>query len=514
MKLRNVLMVAAFLCAASGWAQVSNDKKEWAEGGVQFLMTPQEKAEWSQLKSDADADKFIKLFWLRRDPSPGTPANEVRQEIEARIKYADEHFTYKKTKGSLTDRGKVLILFGVPTRVQRSGGQGQSTIASPLRSGETSGSSTQDENAEKQAWIYDSEKAQKLFAQPKVEIDFMDRFNTGDLRMTAPRFDFNGAQERAAQLMLMMPNLTIADVDKPIVPPPPPAPVAPPPPAAVSTASTALKTATLETAVADAKAGKGQAKGAVIAYAELVAPTGDGYVPLELYIPKSAGVTSDAADTFFVTVDDANGKRVAAVEEPAKLVATKNDIVADTTLTLPSGKYNVVAGVAKAGAPVVIATASIEVTGVVKDAVGTSKLILSNNIFELTEAAPPKAPFAFGKLKVVPKADLAFTNQDDLWYFVEVNNPGIDTASNMPKLQLGIDLLAAGKPVARLPLSEAPAAPLSGVTGPGHYAVWDSIPLPKMSTPLKPGDYTLKLKIVDTVTKQSYTVEQSFKITG
>ena len=32
--------------------------------------------------------------------------------------------------------------------------------------------------------------------------------------------------------------------------------------------------------------------------------------------------------------------------------------------------------------------------------------------------------------------------------------------------------------------------------------------------PLAPGDYTLKLKIVDTVAKQSYTLEQKFKITG
>jgi len=38
--------------------------------------------------------------------------------------------------------------------------------------------------------------------------------------------------------------------------------------------------------------------------------------------------------------------------------------------------------------------------------------------------------------------------------------------------------------------------------------------LAEVKPALKPGDYTLKMKIVDTVSKQSYTVEQSFKVSG
>jgi hypothetical protein len=41
-----------------------------------------------------------------------------------------------------------------------------------------------------------------------------------------------------------------------------------------------------------------------------------------------------------------------------------------------------------------------------------------------------------------------------------------------------------------------------------------SIPLSQLKTPLPKGTYTLRMKIVDTVTKQSYTIEQPFKITG
>jgi hypothetical protein len=41
-----------------------------------------------------------------------------------------------------------------------------------------------------------------------------------------------------------------------------------------------------------------------------------------------------------------------------------------------------------------------------------------------------------------------------------------------------------------------------------------SIPLARLKTPLPKGSYTLRMKIIDTVTKQSYTIDQAFKITG
>jgi len=198
-----------------------------------------------------------------------------------------------------------------------------------------------------------------------------------------------------------------------------------------------------------------------------------------------------------------------------KLFPSHDDFEVDHTLNLPSGKYSVVAGVAKAGAPVVVTSGGLDLNTIAKDAAWTSKLILTNNIAETAEAAPVKAPFAFGKLKIIPKGDLTFTNKDSLGYFVEVNNPGIDSATNMPKLQMKMDLVNAksGRSISA-PLADAQALPLSGAAGPGHYAILNEIPLAQLSKPLEPGDYSLKMKIVDTVTKQSYTVEQSFKIIG
>ena len=76
--------------------------------------------------------------------------------------------------------------------------------------------------------------------------------------------------------------------------------------------------------------------------------------------------------------------------------------------------------------------------------------------------------------------------------------------------------LSGGKlksPIPR-PLTDVTALPLSGAPGPGQYAIIDSIQLEQIKSALSPGDYLLKVKIVDTVSKQTYNLEQSFKITG
>lgn len=505
MKTRNLLVFVALLAlAGSVLAALSPEKAKWGEGPVQFLMTKEEAAQWKTLQTDAEADAFATVFWARR----GGAAAKADQE--ARWKYADEKFSVGGTKGSMSDRGKVLSLFGLPTRVLRAGGEavmGQPPRLSGRESSSEISDSKIDSRVPQQIWVYEGDAAQKLFGAPRVELRFIDAHNHGEFKMETPHVDFGTARDHAIAAMIVRPEIqSVADINRPQ-----PAPLlVPPPPAAPE-----LKTAAYAAAVADAKSGKAANKGAIISSAEFVSPSGDYYAPVMLYLPKSTGITADSADTFFYALDDAGGRRVAAGEEPAKLTATRGDFYVDRTVNVPAaGKYTVTVGLGKAGAPVVVASSALDLNPIGKDASGTSKLILSDNIYELTEAAPEKAPFAFGKLKIVPKADAVFSNKDDLNYFVEINNPGIDVATNLPKLQMGIDLISKGQTVSRLPLSEAMVGPLSGKPGPGHYALSDAIPLSKMSKPLPAGDYTLKMKIVDTVTKQSYTLEQSFKITG
>src|SRR5689334_2907753 len=105
MRFRWVLPTAAALvvaaAAATGSAALSDRWARWGSGPARILMTTDEASRWQVLASDADADVFVKTFWAKRDPSPGTERNEVQEEFDARVKYADE-----KLGGAMTDRGR------------------------------------------------------------------------------------------------------------------------------------------------------------------------------------------------------------------------------------------------------------------------------------------------------------------------------------------------------------------------------------------------------------------------
>ncbi len=80
---------------------------------VYYIITPIEKKVFLQLTNNRDRDAFIKLFWQYRDPTPGTPENEFKEEHIRRFKYANKHF--KTTRpGWMTDMGKIYILLGPP----------------------------------------------------------------------------------------------------------------------------------------------------------------------------------------------------------------------------------------------------------------------------------------------------------------------------------------------------------------------------------------------------------------
>ncbi|HXH39175.1 MAG TPA: GWxTD domain-containing protein, partial [Thermoanaerobaculia bacterium] len=436
MKTRNFLIAAVLAVAAatSAFAALSPAKAEFGKGPAQYFMTAEEKAAWKALQTDADADAFIALFWARRDPTPGTPRNEFHEDFDARVKAADDTLSHGgRIRGAMTDPGRILILFGAPTKATRSTapGSANSGTRSDMRNSEV-GSAFSSSGFADMVWTYEGDAAQKPFGVPRVEMSFHDQYNDGNFKLLLPPVDLTAAQQRVVNSLITQPTLTKA----PTFPPAGTVAVAKLPAAPVA----GVKTPALEAALAEAKGGKANSRGGVFDYAEFVSPAGDPFVPVQVYVPSSAGIAADGADTIFGAVEDASGTRVTTFEEPAKLTASRTDFFVDKTLTLQPGKYTAIVGLAKGGAPVLVTSGPIEVAGPSKESVGTSRMILSDNVYELGVAEPPKAPFAFGKLKIVPKGNLIFKTSDELNYFVEVNNPGIDTATNLPKLQFRLDL--------------------------------------------------------------------------
>ena len=81
---------------------------------VGALMSESESLAWSLLRTDAERQEFVDLFWQARDPTPGTEANEVWQVFERRAARAARLFEEGDVPGYSTDRGRVMIVFGLP----------------------------------------------------------------------------------------------------------------------------------------------------------------------------------------------------------------------------------------------------------------------------------------------------------------------------------------------------------------------------------------------------------------
>ncbi|MBK5258846.1 MAG: GWxTD domain-containing protein [Thermoanaerobaculia bacterium] len=503
----------AAIMTASAFAQLSAEKTEWAKGPAQYLLTEEETAKWKQIKTDAEAQAFIDLYWARRDPTPNTPANEFRAEFDARVEYADRQFGQARKKGSMTDRGRILVTLGAPTRIERTKDQPSNTIQSPTGSPEN--------YSPKQVWIWEQSKSKLDLGQPTSQIGFVDQYATNEwvLERTG-RTDVATLTKRTIKSYVVSPNMTEVPKAKPAAPAAAATPQQLPTPTTPTVATNALKTEGLRTAVTEFRAAKTNPyKPIAISFTELLSPTGDQYVPVQLYIPASAGLTAESVTTFFGVIEDATGNQVATFEEPAKLSASKGDLYFDKSLKLDAGKYTATLGLSGAdGKPVVIATSPMEIRGLDKTKSGVSRLVLAADVHETPEAALVGAPYAFGRLKIVPKGDAVFTNKDELTYFLEVVNPGIDETTTLPKLQVKLELvgnkLADGKPGRTIsaPISDASALPLSGVNGAGQYAVIAGIPLGEMKNPLPAGDYTMRVKIFDKVKNESWTSEQKLKI--
>ncbi len=112
--------------AASPYAQ-------WLSRDVVYIIADEERAAFLRLKTDAERDKFIEQFWLRRDPTPGTPKNEFKDEHYRRIASANQRFrTASGTPGWQTDRGHMYIVYGPPDEIEDHPAGAQSPYANEI----------------------------------------------------------------------------------------------------------------------------------------------------------------------------------------------------------------------------------------------------------------------------------------------------------------------------------------------------------------------------------------------
>jgi GWxTD domain-containing protein len=111
-----LLMMIGAASLLPAWQQdVESPYRRWLKEDVAYIITNEERAAYKSLTTDAERERFIQEFWERRDPTPGTPENEFKEEHYRRIAYANEHFKDAMgIDGWKTDRGRVYIVYGPP----------------------------------------------------------------------------------------------------------------------------------------------------------------------------------------------------------------------------------------------------------------------------------------------------------------------------------------------------------------------------------------------------------------
>jgi GWxTD domain-containing protein len=525
-------IVAGLALSACALAELSK-YKDWDKSPEAYFLTPPERAEWKNVTTDEDAEKFIALYWAKRDPSPGTPQNEFRDEVGRKIAAADQQFKMTRYKrGADSARGRLLIVLGTPSRAAQQP-LGPTDAPPPQQEGgfqpgpgsDTGGA---DEGQLISIWTYDKDKLAPIglsTLQARVVVD--QRRGVDSVQNSG---EVEKAIAAAAQKSIVNPNATVtaasaAAATAAAAAAPPAGAAAPPgaakPPAGVPAAPAAAAAAPAPPAAAPAApppapvaALPAAAKSALAAVDAKAAPdsffwsgpfrtaTGDSFLALQFYLPADKPALAAPALHFGGVVTSDAGQEVGSYWEDATIAevaeGTRKDRVVDKSIALPPGKYKGSFGLfaSESQPPVAASTISFQLPEKSTE-FEVSPLLLSNGIIPLTKRPGPTDPFVFGSdkpMKVEPKGDRHFSKGDSLWYFYAVANPGLpaptgDAAASKPRIMTRINVQLEGKDA---------FAPFTGPAdlqevAPGYWVTGSEIPLASF----EPGYYSFLVKVRD-----------------
>src|SRR2546426_8087128 len=97
--------------------EMESPYKKWLQEEVPYVITDEERGAFKKLSTDEEREQFIEQFWERRNPNPGSPENEFKEEYYRRIAYANEHYA-SGIPGWKSDRGRIYIMYGPADEIE------------------------------------------------------------------------------------------------------------------------------------------------------------------------------------------------------------------------------------------------------------------------------------------------------------------------------------------------------------------------------------------------------------
>lgn len=473
--------VALFVVTLSGTSLAfggpAGDDEDWSKSPEAYFLTSEEKREWEERSSRESRQDFIERYWLKRDPSPSTPANEFRDLVRARIRTADARYRLEKKAGSRSGQGFVFIVFGTPARVQQ-GHQAPNEAPRRLAVGDTARPvGFVDGTETTHTWTYDRERTPKLLEAlsiPTLTVSFVVEPNRNKDELQNPG-RVNDYREKLARSSIVNPDL-ISAVAAAM---PATAPVLE---AAILPLSAAVR-ALLEKAppVGTLEDGKQPVFGSAVLWGKRETPETVTWI----FVPGKESGGSKKLTFHALIRPEGGGADVVTGSEPAEvssaLPVARSGRVVMRRFDLPPGNYLASLAVTGEGdKPIASATLPLRVPAL-DGPLAISSLLVSAGV---GSAKGTDEAFLFGPVEVLPRADAAFSRSESLWYFVQLAN-----VSAAEKITQELRLRHGAATVAANP---ATPAKLESI-GPGRYAFGYEIPL----SGLEPGSYVLYVTVRD-----------------
>jgi GWxTD domain-containing protein len=116
------IIALGLLCSTLAADSLVRAAGDWSTSAEAYFLTSEERREWKTLSTEDAREAFERDYWARRDPTPGTPRNEFKELVLARIQRADAEFALGKKRGSETAEGTVYVVLGAPSVRQQTMG--------------------------------------------------------------------------------------------------------------------------------------------------------------------------------------------------------------------------------------------------------------------------------------------------------------------------------------------------------------------------------------------------------
>jgi GWxTD domain-containing protein len=461
----------------------------WEKTWVQHFLTKKEQKEFKKLKTEKEAEDFVLLFWAKRDPTPGTPRNEFKERCEMLVKIADKDYSTEKMKGSLTDRGKVLLLLGPPFA--------RKEVAYSDSEGNLKGEGvnmTESQSAfmygKMDVWQYRKEQLSRLpFELPWQElvVEFKKEEGQKDFYLNRNLANVLKAISLAQEGWIKSPDLKEV-------------------PEWAKTMGVSPFILLSEKILKGEEPLKKDT--ALTTYGIFYDSNNQTYGSNIIVFDENSPIKDQKEVNIFLQILDKDNNEVLKIEDKVAPQQTIRGFYLDRSFLISEGNYKLLQIVGKDDSSVLYSNLiDINVPNFKDLSEEGFWFALASDVKPLQTTYYENDPFVFGGVKIIPKLDLTFKKEDDLWYFYNLFHPAIDPETQKPKITEKIEIYKDGK-IFRQSKESAPE--LTSLSE-GRYASGKAYNIGQ-DLQLEPANYKFKLIIKDLVTNKTFSKDIEFKV--